>query len=113
MNYIKRYLFLDVILQQRIRLLRSAMGTNFVFTIDNDCPHRATIVNGSIEKEHITHLERPTSFLAFDPSHACTWAMSYTQYVYFGILHRIYSRAGWPMPGPAGTFGAQYVQTLY
>ncbi|GFV62388.1 transposable element Tcb1 transposase [Trichonephila clavipes] len=36
-------IYQDVILEQHVRLFRSAMGVEFVFMDEHACPHRATI----------------------------------------------------------------------
>ncbi|KFM72497.1 Transposable element Tcb1 transposase, partial [Stegodyphus mimosarum] len=56
-------IYRDVILKQNVRLLRGAMGAQFVFMDDNARPHRANIVSECLQSEDITRMDWP----AFSP----------------------------------------------
>ncbi|GFV48861.1 transposable element Tcb1 transposase [Trichonephila clavipes] len=50
-------IYQDVILEYHVRLLRGAMGAEFLFMNDNDRPHRANIVDECLESEDITRMD--------------------------------------------------------
>ncbi|GFT34198.1 transposable element Tcb1 transposase [Trichonephila clavipes] len=51
------HMYRDVILEQQVRLFRSAMGAEFLFMDDNARPHRANNVDECLQSEDITHME--------------------------------------------------------
>ncbi|GFX80838.1 transposable element Tcb1 transposase [Trichonephila clavipes] len=51
--------YLDVILEQHVRLFRGAMGAEFLFMDDNARPHRANIVDECLQSEDITRIDWP------------------------------------------------------
>ncbi|GFX34183.1 transposable element Tc3 transposase [Trichonephila clavipes] len=53
------HIYRDVILEQHVRLLRGAMGAEFLFMDDNARPHRANIVDECLQSEDITRLDWP------------------------------------------------------
>ncbi|GFW49436.1 transposable element Tcb1 transposase [Trichonephila clavipes] len=53
------HIYRDVILEQHVRLFRSAMGAEFLFTDDNARPHRANIVGEGLQSEDITRMDWP------------------------------------------------------
>ncbi|GFV89980.1 transposable element Tcb1 transposase [Trichonephila clavipes] len=53
------HIYRDVILEQHLRLLRGAMGAEFLFMDDNARPHRANIVDECLQSEDITHMDWP------------------------------------------------------
>ncbi|GFW01848.1 RNase H domain-containing protein [Trichonephila clavipes] len=52
------HIYRDVILEQ-VRLLRGAMGAEFLFMDDNACPHRANIEDECLQSEDITRMDWP------------------------------------------------------
>ncbi|GFY16954.1 transposable element Tc3 transposase [Trichonephila clavipes] len=52
-------IWLDIILEQHARLFRGTMGTEFLFMDDNIRPHRANIVDESLQSEDITRMDWP------------------------------------------------------
>ncbi|GFT79996.1 transposable element Tcb2 transposase [Trichonephila clavipes] len=48
--------YLDVILEQLVRLFRGALGAEFLFMDDNARPHRANIVDECLQSEDITRM---------------------------------------------------------
>ncbi|GFV24003.1 DDE_3 domain-containing protein [Trichonephila clavipes] len=57
------HIYRDVILEQHVRLFRSAMGAEFLFMNDNGRPHRANIVDECLQSEDITRMD----WLAYSP----------------------------------------------
>ncbi|GFT78416.1 transposable element Tc3 transposase [Trichonephila clavipes] len=53
------HIYRDVILEQQVRLLRGAMGAEFLFMDDNARPHCANIVDGCFQSEEITRMDWP------------------------------------------------------
>ncbi|GFV52807.1 transposable element Tcb1 transposase [Trichonephila clavipes] len=53
------HIYRDVILEQHVRLFRSAMGAKFLFMDDNARPHRANIVDECLQSEDITRMDWP------------------------------------------------------
>ncbi|GFW27447.1 transposable element Tc3 transposase [Trichonephila clavipes] len=53
------HIYRDVILKQNVRLLRGAMGAEFLFMDDNARPHRANIVDECLQLENITRMDWP------------------------------------------------------
>ncbi|GFY20975.1 transposable element Tcb1 transposase [Trichonephila clavipes] len=53
------HIYRDVILEQHARLLRGAMGAEFLFVDDNACPHRVNIVDECLQSEDITRMDWP------------------------------------------------------
>ncbi|GFV16839.1 transposable element Tcb1 transposase [Trichonephila clavipes] len=53
------HIYRDVILEQHVRLFRSAMGAETLFMDDNARPHRANIVDEGLQLEDITHMDWP------------------------------------------------------
>ncbi|GFV60592.1 transposable element Tcb1 transposase [Trichonephila clavipes] len=53
------HIYRDVILEQYVRLLRSAMDAIFLFMDDNARPHRADIVDECLQSENITRMDWP------------------------------------------------------
>ncbi|GFU22496.1 DDE_3 domain-containing protein [Trichonephila clavipes] len=53
------HIYRDVILEQHVRLLRGAMGAEFLFMDDNARPHRANIVDEYLQSEDITRMDWP------------------------------------------------------
>ncbi|GFU68980.1 transposable element Tcb1 transposase [Trichonephila clavipes] len=53
------HIYRNVILEQRVRLFRGAMGTEFLFMDDNTRPHRANIVDEWLPSENITRIDWP------------------------------------------------------
>ncbi|GFU14882.1 DDE_3 domain-containing protein [Trichonephila clavipes] len=54
------HIYRDVILEQHVRLFRSAMGAEFLFMDDNARSHHANIVNEFLQSEDITRMDWPT-----------------------------------------------------
>ncbi|GFU74940.1 transposable element Tcb1 transposase [Trichonephila clavipes] len=48
------HIYRDVILEQHVRLLRGAMGAEFLFMDDNARPHRTSIADECLQSEDIT-----------------------------------------------------------
>ncbi|GFV75802.1 transposable element Tc3 transposase [Trichonephila clavipes] len=62
----------DVILEQRVRLFRGAMGAEFLFMDDNAHPHRANIVDECLQSEDITRMDWPAYSPDLNPiEHLC------------------------------------------
>ncbi|GFX59559.1 transposable element Tcb1 transposase [Trichonephila clavipes] len=62
----------DVILEQHVRLFRSAMGAEFLFMDVNARPHRAKIVDEYLQSEDITHMDWPAYSPDSNPiEHVC------------------------------------------
>ncbi|GFV14580.1 transposable element Tc3 transposase [Trichonephila clavipes] len=53
------HIYRDVILEQHVRLFRSALGAEFLFMDDNARPHRANIVDECLQSEDITRMDWP------------------------------------------------------
>ncbi|GFX48171.1 transposable element Tcb1 transposase [Trichonephila clavipes] len=53
------HIYRDVILEQRVRLFRGAMGAEFLFMDDNARPHRANIVDECLQSDNITRMDCP------------------------------------------------------
>ncbi|GFW57129.1 transposable element Tcb1 transposase [Trichonephila clavipes] len=53
------HIYRDVILEQRVRFFRGAMGAEFLFMDDNARPHRAKIVDKCLQSEDITRMDWP------------------------------------------------------
>ncbi|GFV93628.1 transposable element Tc3 transposase [Trichonephila clavipes] len=53
------HIYRDVILEHHVRLLRGAMGAEFLFMEDNARPYRANIVDECFQLEDITHIDWP------------------------------------------------------
>ncbi|GFV50850.1 transposable element Tcb1 transposase [Trichonephila clavipes] len=53
------HIYRDVILDQHVRLLRVAMGAEFLFMEDTARPHRANIVDECLQSEAITRMNWP------------------------------------------------------
>ncbi|GFX94806.1 cubilin [Trichonephila clavipes] len=53
------HIYRDVILEQHVRLLRGAVGAEFLFMDDNARPHRANIVDECFQSEDITRMDWP------------------------------------------------------
>ncbi|GFY12483.1 transposable element Tc3 transposase [Trichonephila clavipes] len=53
------HIYRDIILEQHVRLFRGAMGAEFLFMDDNARPHRANIVEESLQSEDITCMDWP------------------------------------------------------
>ncbi|GFU57256.1 transposable element Tcb2 transposase [Trichonephila clavipes] len=53
------HIYRDVILEQHVRLFRSAMGAEFLFMDDNARPHRANIGDECLQSEDITRMDSP------------------------------------------------------
>ncbi|GFU94318.1 transposable element Tcb2 transposase [Trichonephila clavipes] len=53
------HIYRDVILEQRVRLFRGAMGAEFLFMDTNARPHRANIVDECLQSEDITRMDWP------------------------------------------------------
>ncbi|GFS93093.1 transposable element Tcb1 transposase [Trichonephila clavipes] len=51
------YIYQDIILEQRVRLFRGAMGAKFLFMDDNARPHRANIVDECLQSEEMTRMD--------------------------------------------------------
>ncbi|GFT78036.1 transposable element Tcb1 transposase [Trichonephila clavipes] len=52
-------IYRDVILEQHVRLFRSAMGAEFLFMDDNARPHCAKIVGECLQSEDVTRMDWP------------------------------------------------------
>ncbi|GFX71719.1 DDE_3 domain-containing protein [Trichonephila clavipes] len=53
------HIYRDVILEQHVRLIRCAMGAEFLFMNDIACPYRANIVDECLQWEDITRIDWP------------------------------------------------------
>ncbi|GFW15449.1 transposable element Tcb1 transposase [Trichonephila clavipes] len=53
------HIYLDVILEQHVRLFRGAMGAEFLFMDDNARPLHSNIVDGCLQSEDITRMDWP------------------------------------------------------
>ncbi|GFV59271.1 transposable element Tcb2 transposase [Trichonephila clavipes] len=53
------HIYRDVILEQHERLLRGAMGAEFLFMDDNPRPHRTNIVDECLQSEDIIRMDWP------------------------------------------------------
>ncbi|GFU45817.1 transposable element Tcb2 transposase [Trichonephila clavipes] len=53
------HMYRDVILEQHVRLFRGAVDTEFLFMVDNVRPHRANIVDESLQSEDISRMDWP------------------------------------------------------
>ncbi|GFV29200.1 transposable element Tcb1 transposase [Trichonephila clavipes] len=53
------HMYRDVILEQRVRLFRGAVGAEFLFMDDNARSHRANIEGESLQSEDITRMDWP------------------------------------------------------
>ncbi|GFU29887.1 transposable element Tcb1 transposase [Trichonephila clavipes] len=51
------HIYRDFILEQHVRLFRSAMGAEFLFMDDNARPHRTNVVDECLQSEDITRME--------------------------------------------------------
>ncbi|GFT39480.1 transposable element Tcb1 transposase [Trichonephila clavipes] len=85
-------IYLDVILEQHVRLFRGVMDAEFVFMDDTTHPHRVNIVIKCLQTEDMTLI---TSILTgLDSSRACvghTWSTSLatSSYMSTGTLESI------------------------
>ncbi|GFU39889.1 transposable element Tcb1 transposase [Trichonephila clavipes] len=61
------YIYRDAILEQHVRLFRSAMGADFLFMDDNAHPHRANIVDECLQPDDITRMDGPAYSLDLNP----------------------------------------------
>ncbi|GFV44250.1 DDE_3 domain-containing protein [Trichonephila clavipes] len=61
------HIYLDVLLEQHVRLFRGAMGDEFLFMDDNARPHRANIVDECLQSENITRMYLPAYSLNLNP----------------------------------------------
>ncbi|GFV10598.1 transposable element Tcb1 transposase [Trichonephila clavipes] len=61
------HIYRDVILEQHVRLLRGAMGAEFLFMDDNARPHRANIVDECLQSEDITRMDWPAYLPDLNP----------------------------------------------
>ncbi|GFV51892.1 transposable element Tcb1 transposase [Trichonephila clavipes] len=61
------HIYRDVILEQHVRLLRGAMGAEFLFMGDNARPHRANIVDECLQLQDITRMDWPEYSLDLNP----------------------------------------------
>ncbi|GFU20268.1 transposable element Tcb2 transposase [Trichonephila clavipes] len=61
------HIYRDVILEQRVRLFRGAMGAEFLFMDYNARPHRVNLVDESLQSEDITRMDRPLYSLDLNP----------------------------------------------
>ncbi|GFW76723.1 transposable element Tc3 transposase [Trichonephila clavipes] len=61
------HIYRDVILEQRVRLFRGAMGAEFLFMDDNARPHRANIVDECLQSEDIPRMDWPAYSSDFNP----------------------------------------------
>ncbi|GFT91023.1 DDE_3 domain-containing protein [Trichonephila clavipes] len=52
-------IYLDIILEQHVRLFRGAIGAEFLFMDDYAHPHRANIVDECLQSEDITCMDWP------------------------------------------------------
>ncbi|GFV51870.1 uncharacterized protein TNCV_1322241 [Trichonephila clavipes] len=78
------HIYRDVILEQHVRLLRGAMGAEFLFMGDNARPHRANIVDECLQSEDITRMDCPAYSLDLNPIEH-VWNM-----LGENLLHRIH-----------------------
>ncbi|GFX90841.1 transposable element Tcb1 transposase [Trichonephila clavipes] len=53
------HIYRDVILEQHIRLFRSAIGAEFLFMDDNTRSHHANIADKCLQSEDITRMDWP------------------------------------------------------
>ncbi|GFV76802.1 DDE_3 domain-containing protein [Trichonephila clavipes] len=53
------HIYRNVILEQHVRLLRGAMGAEFLFVDGNDRSHRANVVDECLQSEDITRIYWP------------------------------------------------------
>ncbi|GFT35129.1 transposable element Tc3 transposase [Trichonephila clavipes] len=66
------HIYRDVILEQRARLFRSAMGADLLFMDDNARPHRVNIVDECLQSEDITSMDWPAYSPDLNPiEHVC------------------------------------------
>ncbi|GFW05738.1 transposable element Tc3 transposase [Trichonephila clavipes] len=72
------HIYRDVILEQHVRLLRGAMGAEFLFMDDNARPHRANIAHECLQSEDITRKDLPAYSPDLNPidSSSCASASS-------------------------------------
>ncbi|GFU74921.1 transposable element Tcb1 transposase [Trichonephila clavipes] len=61
------HIYRDVILEQHVRLLRGAMGAEFLFMDDNARSHRANIADECLQSEDITRRDWPAYSLDLNP----------------------------------------------
>ncbi|GFU24404.1 transposable element Tcb1 transposase [Trichonephila clavipes] len=61
------HIYWDVILEQHVRLFRGAMGSEFLFMVDNVRPHRANIVDECLQSEDITRMDWPAYLPDLNP----------------------------------------------
>ncbi|GFX53772.1 transposable element Tcb1 transposase [Trichonephila clavipes] len=61
------HIYRDFILEQHVRLFRSAMGAEFLFMDDNARPHRANNVDECLQSEDITRMDWPAYSLDLNP----------------------------------------------
>ncbi|GFV87844.1 DDE_3 domain-containing protein [Trichonephila clavipes] len=65
------HIYRDVILEQDVRLLRGAMGAEFLFMDDNARPHRANIVDKCLQSEDSTRMDWPAYSTDSNPCIEC------------------------------------------
>ncbi|GFV40521.1 transposable element Tc3 transposase [Trichonephila clavipes] len=53
------HIYRDVILEQHVRLFRSAIGVEFLFMDDNARPHRTNIADECLQSKDITRMDWP------------------------------------------------------
>ncbi|GFX99577.1 transposable element Tcb1 transposase [Trichonephila clavipes] len=61
------HIYWDVILEQYVRLLRGAMGAEFLFMDDNARPHRVNILDECLQSEDITRMDWPAYLPDLNP----------------------------------------------
>ncbi|GFW70974.1 transposable element Tcb1 transposase [Trichonephila clavipes] len=61
------HIYLDVILEQHVRLFRGVLGAELLFMKENARPHHANIVNECLQSDDITHMDWPAYSLDLNP----------------------------------------------